>query len=374
MQLAERLHAQEALRTSEFKFRTLYEHVTEGVALHHVVRDADGKVMNYRVIDVNPAYEKHTGLNRHQVLGTLANELYKTPNPPFLTEFTQVVDTGVPHSFESYFAPLGKHFFISVVKFMPEHFATVFEDITERKVKEAELQQKNEEMSRFAYTVSHDLKSPLVTIKTFLGYLEKDCKKQDAVNMEKDMAFIRNAADKMGLLLEELLELSRVGRHTRPSEELPLQEITREALDLVAGQLAQRKVQVKVTPAPLWITGDRVRLVELFQNLVDNAVKFMGDQPDPQIEIGVDEQLEPPVIFVRDNGMGIDPKHATRIFGLFEKLDSSTAGTGMGLALVKRIVEVHGGKIWMESLGAGQGSTFRIILEKTRIQPRGGGV
>ena len=128
----------------------------------------------------------------------------------------------------------------------------------------------------------------------------------------------------------------------------------KEALDLVAGRIAERGVQVEVTEEPILLCGDRPRLVEVFQNLVDNAVKFMGDQPAPRVEIGVEPDGGETVFFVRDNGIGIDPRHQPKLFGLFEKLDPGSEGTGIGLALVKRIVEVHGGRIWVESEGPGR--------------------
>jgi signal transduction histidine kinase len=107
---------------------------------------------------------------------------------------------------------------------------------------------------------------------------------------------------------------------------------------------------------------DRARLVEVLQNLVDNAAKFMGDQPEPLIEIGMRTGNKPPIFLVRDNGLGIDPHYHDKVFGLFDKLDPKSEGTGIGLALVKRIIEVHGGRIWVESAGLGHGSTFCFTL------------
>ena len=249
-----------------------------------------------------------------------------------------------------------------------------FRDITDRKRAETQLREKteelaltNEELTRFTYTVSHDLKSPLVTIKTFLGYLEKDVPNRDVERMGTDLSYIRTAADKMSRLLDELLELSRVGRKINPPVEAALQDIVKEALDLVAGRIALRKVQVQVTAEPIRLWGDRVRLVEAFQNLLDNAGKFMGDQASPHIEVGVQLGGEMVVLFVRDNGIGIDPRHQSRLFGLFEKLDPHTDGTGMGLALVRRVVEVHGGKIWVQSDGLGKGATFFFTLAGTSL-------
>jgi len=254
----------------------------------------------------------------------------------------------------------------------PLHLANVSLDITDRKRAEEEVRQKakdlqemNEELARFTYAVSHDLRSPLVTIQTFQGYLEQDVRNQDAARTEKDLLYIRNAADKMGLLLDELLRLSRVGRVTNPPEEAPLQSIVKEALDLVAGRLTARGVRVEVTEEPVVLTGDRTRLVEVFQNLVDNATKFMGDEPAPRVEIGVEQAGEELVLFVRDNGIGIEPQLQPLVFGLFRKLDPGTDGVGIGLALVRRIVELHGGRIWVESEGLGKGTTFRLTLAQT---------
>ena len=110
------------------------------------------------------------------------------------------------------------------------------------------------------------------------------------------------------------------------------------------------------------VSGDRPRLVEVMQNLIDNGAKFMSDQPAPLIEIGVYEQGNEQVFFVKDNGIGIEPAYRERIFGLFDKLDPQSEGTGIGLALAKRIVEVHGGRIWVESEGRGKGSMFCFTL------------
>ncbi|MCX6538833.1 MAG: ATP-binding protein [Acidobacteria bacterium] len=224
------------------------------------------------------------------------------------------------------------------------------------------MRKRNEELVRFTYTVSHDLKSPLVTIRTFLGFLDEDRKLADPTRVEKDIGFIRRAADKMTDLLDDLLELSRIGRKMNPPEDIPLQTLVGEALDMVAGRITQRRVMVTVTDVPVTLHGDRRRLIEVFANLLDNAAKFMGDQADPRVEVGIDETGAQPVLFVRDNGLGIDPRHASKLFGLFEKLHPEAEGTGIGLSLVKRIVEVHGGRIWAESAGPRQGSTFRFTL------------
>jgi signal transduction histidine kinase len=165
-------------------------------------------------------------------------------------------------------------------------------------------------------------------------------------------------------LLNELLELSRIGRIMNPPQEVLFGDIVREAAGLVHGQIEARGVEVRIARNLPPVYGDRARLVEVVQNLLDNAVKFMGEQSKPCVEIGMrgaDEKGNP-IFYVRDNGIGIEPQYHERVFGLFNKLDSHTEGTGVGLALVKRIIEVHGGKIWIESKGDGQGATFCFII------------
>lgn len=244
----------------------------------------------------------------------------------------------------------------------PEKVSGVVQDVTDLRRKERELEEKNAELERFVYLVSHDLKSPLVTIKTFLGYLEQDVARGETDQAAQDMTFLRNAADKMGKLLDELLQISRIGRMLHEPETVPWDELVREALDAVAGAIAQRGVAVRVDPVLLTLRGDRRRLVEIWQNLLENAVKYMGDQPVPLVHLGVGGHGKDVVFFVCDNGMGIDPRFAAKIFGLFEKLDGKSEGSGLGLAIVKRIVELYGGKVWVESEGIGRGTCFRFTL------------
>ena len=237
-----------------------------------------------------------------------------------------------------------------------------FRDITERKRQERELAEKNLELERFTYTVSHDLKSPLVTVKTFLGYLEQDLLNPDAERIKQDVGYMRGAADKMGHLLDELLNLARVGRKMNPPVRVTFQQVAREAMGLVAGRISTSRAEVVVADAAVILEGDRPRLVEIWQNLVENACKFMGDQAKPRVEIGVEQRGGETVFFVRDNGIGIEPRYHEKVFSLFEKLNPKIEGTGMGLALVKRVVELYKGRIWVESGGLGQGANFLFTL------------
>jgi signal transduction histidine kinase len=239
-------------------------------------------------------------------------------------------------------------------------------ELIERQKLISELEERNDELTRFTYTVSHDLRSPLVTIKGFLGMLSRDLQDNRPDKVQNDFQRIAGAADKMDALLTDLLELSRIGRIVNPPAEVDTVRLIQDALDSVDARIRSRTVSINIASELPSLHGDRIRLREVFENLIDNAIKYMGDQTEPVIEIGAGDQMSEPVFYVKDNGMGIEKRYHARIFGLFEKLNPTIEGTGIGLALVKRIIETHGGKIWVESEGLGKGSTFCFTIPGNR--------
>jgi signal transduction histidine kinase len=166
----------------------------------------------------------------------------------------------------------------------------------------------------------------------------------------------------MAQLLNELLELSRIGRQMNAPERCSLDGLVKDALERVSIQIEERGIDLQVAADMPAVLGDPGRLREVFQNLVDNAVKFMGEQESPRIEIDARRENGEVRCSVRDNGIGIAVDYHGRVFDLFERLDARVDGTGVGLALVKRIVEVHDGRIWLESEGEGKGCCFHFTL------------
>lgn len=225
-----------------------------------------------------------------------------------------------------------------------------------------ELEDKNAELERFTYTVSHDLKSPIITIKGFAGMLENDLAKGNYESVRADLERINQAAERMSTLLDELLELSRIGRMINPMVEVQLGSLASEVMELLQGRLQKCHVQVVVHDNLPLVLVDKVRMQEVLQNLVDNAAKFTSNATSACIEVGMRQDGDEKVIYVSDNGIGIKPEYAQRVFNLFETLSPSGEGTGVGLALVKRIVELHGGRIWVESEGVGHGACFCFTL------------
>jgi len=227
-----------------------------------------------------------------------------------------------------------------------------------------DLEAKTSEMERFIYTVSHDLRSPLITVVGFLRFMRDDIEKGAWDKVRKDIEIVEGAITKMDRLLQDTLELSRIGRMVNPPEDVPFSDIVREALDVTSERIRSRGVSVDVAEEMPVVHVDRMRVVEMLVNLIENSAKYMGDQRAPRIEIGCMRDGET-VFYVRDNGIGIDPKNHKRVFELFYKVDNRSEGTGAGLAIVKRIVEVHGGRIWIESeLGKGCTVFFTLPLSK----------
>jgi len=350
-----------ALRASEEKFQLAFHRTFVPMTI--------SRARDQIIVDTNEAFCKGTGYTRDEAIGQTGSTLNLWGNKEDqVRHLKTLASQGYDDEFKAEFRRKSGETGIALISAVSIHLGdepcilhTLY-DISKIEELLNELKAKNEELQNFTYTVSHDLKSPLVTISGFLGYLEQDAIKGDIVRVQRDAQRINEAVSKMQRLLSELLELSRIGRLMNPPEDVSFGEIVQEALNAVAGQLEAQQVEVKIEANFPIVHGDHVRLVEVVQNLVDNATKFTGDQPKPIIEIGVKTESGKFVFFVSDNGVGIEPEYHERVFGLFNKLDPNTHGTGIGLALVKRIVEIHGGKIWIESDGHGHGTTFYFTL------------
>lgn len=255
---------------------------------------------------------------------------------------------------------------ISSAKYLMTLFSERVSSEIERLSIIKELEEKNAELERFTYTVSHDLKSPVITIKGFLGMLKDDAKEGNIERLESDINRISNAADKMQNLLEDLLQLSRIGRLVNTSREFSISTIAEEVIELLQGNFSSLSNYVTIESNMPTVYADKTRIREVIQNLVENSIKYRNVNISLKIDIGSISKEEEIVYFVKDNGIGIKKEYLNKIFGLFEKLNPSSDGTGIGLALVKRIVELHGGKIWAESEGLDKGTTFYFTIKSER--------
>lgn len=372
--VTDRLRAEQALAASEERYR-LISGVMSDYTFSSVV-EADGRVRQNWVAGAFEAitgygFEEyvarggwHAALHPDDVEQDARDMEELRRNRPVVTEVRTITRPGTMRWVRVYAHPVWND--------AEGRLAGIYgavQDVTERRQVEAErealireLEAKNAELERFSYTVSHDLKSPLFTVSGYLGHLERDASSGDVARLRDDIARITGAVTRMQRMLDELLALSRVGRIANAPERFAFGDAAREAAALVAGRVAATGARVVIREPLPEVLGDRPRIVEVLQNLLDNALKFMGDQPRPCVEVGVRSEGSQSFFYVRDNGVGVDPKYQQKVFGLFEKLDVKSEGTGVGLALVKRIVEVHGGRIWIEAPAGRKGSTFCFTL------------
>ena len=223
------------------------------------------------------------------------------------------------------------------------------------------LQAKNEELEQFVFTVSHDLKSPLVTSSGFLDALQEDLKLGDSVGVADAVARLERANRRMTLLTDDLLQLSRVGRVKGQPVMLEARAVIKEATDELSELLKEAQAKVEVAPDLPGIYADHKQLVQVIQNLVTNAIKHACREPGRTIHIGGYADADATGLFVRDSGPGIDPRDQQRIFELFERSNTEVPGTGVGLTIVAKIAKVHGGKAWVESK-LGDGATFWVTF------------
>jgi PAS domain S-box-containing protein len=363
LDITERREAEEKLRESEERFRSLSESAFEAILVH------DGG----RIVDVNQALCELGGYSWHELVGRdgfelIAPEYRETVYRNLLAEYDRAYEIECLKRDGTRFAvELQARSFPYRGRM---HRVVALRDVSERRkaerVRESlirELEAKNAELERFGYTVTHDLKAPLVTIRGFADYLEKDVREGRTDRLAADASRITEAVGKLQRLLDELFELSRAGRPVGPPSAVAAAELVQESLRLLRGRLTATRARVEVAEPLPSVFGDRARLVQVFQNLLDNAIKFTAASAEPLVTV----EARPPaggmaVLAVRDNGIGIEARYRERVLDLFEKLDPRAEGSGVGLAVVKRIVESHGGRVWLESEGRGEGTTACVTL------------
>jgi PAS domain S-box-containing protein len=378
MDITGRKQADLALNENEVRYRGLINGVPDYILVHR----------NGKILFVNPAAIKVIGRQEEDLVGS-DMMIYIAPESRALVVamvMKRAAGEVVP-PYEIEIITKGGEKRVtevhgSLITFdgMPASL-NVLSDITDRKHAEEmrerlfiDLKQKNAELERFTYTVSHDLKSPLITIKGFLGYLEKDASAGDATRLHDDIARIHTATSKMEEFITALLELSRIGRIVNPPIQVPLALLVQEAVEALHAQIHGRGITLTIPGDLPEIFGDQVRLQQVMTNIIGNAVKFMGDQKEPRIEISTYHQKYEEIICVQDNGIGIAPENLDTIFSVFTRFNPEIPGAGIGLALVKRIIEVHGGQCSVESQGLGKGSRFCFSLpdkppEEGKSQP-----
>lgn len=359
--------AEEAVSASERRYRSLFNEMTEGFALHRILCDREGRPVDYRFLEVNPGFERITGRARGELVGHLMSEVFPDQDPVWLRLIGEVALSGQSIRFEHDSAVLKGSFEVFAYSPEPGQFATLIWNLSERKRDElvqrrtiGELARSNEELEQFVNVASHDLKEPLRMVTAFLSLLQERAKVPLDDSVQECVDFASGAATRMQCLIDDLLAYSRLGAGER-RETMPADDLLDMALENVRMSLAETGGMVTREALPV-VECNRVELTLVFQNLIGNALKFCQGRT-PVIGVGARRERREWRFTVSDNGIGIAPEYRERIFMIFERLHTAEhyRGSGMGLAICRKIVERHGGRIWVES-EPGQGSKFHFTI------------
>jgi PAS domain S-box-containing protein len=357
------------LRESEERFRNAFEHAAVGIV--QVGPDR-------RFLHINPRMCEILGYSEEELLARTFDEITYPDDLPICRENAVNMLDGKQDIFTTekrYIRKDGSLVWAQITASLvrdaqsePRYFVTIVEDISERKRAQALLEERTRDLARsnadleqFAYLTSHDLQEPLRMVSSFTQLLDRRYRGQLDNRADDYIHYITEGAQRMQRLINDLLAYSRVGSRGRPFAPLEFENVLSQVVDNL--QIAIEEAGVSLTHEPLpRIYGDEIQLIQLMQNLIGNAIKFRSANP-AQIHISASQQGKEWIFAVRDNGIGIDSQYFERIFVLFQRLHlrEEYPGTGIGLAICKRIIERHNGRIWVESTPE-QGSTFYFSL------------
>lgn len=372
---------------SEEKLSTLFASMTEMVTTHKLIFNENGDAVNYQITDCNDSFTTMTGIKKEDAIGKLVTEVYQTDTPPHLEEFAKVALTGKPYEFTDYNADIDKYLMVSVFSPSKSKFSTIVTDITVIQKIQEEIKDKNKELENYLYVASHDLRSPLVNIQGFSQRFKKQsdtlknaidqCPLETEIkhgldkltneDIPKTLNFILSNVTKMETLISGLLQISRTGRVVMTIKKVNMTHLIKT---IIAGnnfQITELSAKVIIEDLPECY-GDENLLNQLFANIISNALKYRDPNRQLVIEVDSHAQFNKVIYSIKDTGIGIEARHLEKIWDVFYRVDpgSEVQGDGIGLNVVKRIVEKHKGKIWVES-EVGKGSVFYIELQKNEF-------
>ena len=331
------------------------------------------------LVDMNPAWERTLGF-RHEVLqGQLITNLIHPDDIDMTSSALQRVTSDSPGRFESRFrSKPGRYCWLAwVIVLSPQDqlLYAAARDVTERHLAEEKLREKtvelersNRELEQFAYVASHDLQEPLHLVSGYVQLLARRYKGRLDEEADEFIAYAIEGVNRMRNLIGDLLTYSRIGSSRKESTPVALEGILNRVTENLQPAIDEVRAIITHDPLPS-VLGDADQMIQLFQNLLGNAIKFRSAE-QPKIHIGVRPLEERWLVFVRDNGIGIDPRYTERVFVIFQRLHPADKypGTGIGLAIARKIVEQHGGSIWVDS-EPGKGSTFYLTLQPVENLP-----
>ncbi len=367
LDIDDRKRMENALRASEERYRMLFTNMSEGFALGEPILD-DGSATDFRLVEINHAFERLTGLTS-AILGRPLSEVLPDLEPSWIRTYGRVAQTGESVTFENFNKDTGRHYEVFAYSPFKGKFAAIFTDVTKRKQAEeererliGELKRSNGELEQFAYVASHDLQEPLRMVASYVTLLQRRYRERLDEKADEYIHFAVDGAQRMQTLIEGLLAYSRIGRRGAEFKVVDLNAVFSAAVSNLSVLIGESGALITKDDLPL-MCGDETQLVQLFQNLIGNGIKYIRKDVRPQVHVAARADGRSCRFSVKDNGIGIEARFFERIFQIFQRLHTRDeySGTGIGLALCKRIVERHQGRIWVES-APGQGSTFFFTL------------
>jgi PAS domain S-box-containing protein len=360
LEITERKLLEKALKESEERLRNILDSIQAGILTI--------EAKSHKIVGVNPVAMEMIGAPKEKVLGKVCHRFVcrgQEGRCP-ITDLGQNVDNSetVLIGADGKTIPILKTA-VAITLDGRKHLIESFLDITERKRAEEELRKINEELKNFVHVVSHDLKTPIISIQGFSSRLLKKYQEKLDERAISYLEQIQSSARRMELFVSDLLSLARIGQVVSTFDNVSSFEIVRDVVSRL--QLRQKGKEIKLDILDILPTiwCDPERISQVFENLLVNAIKFMGDTENPKIEIGYEDSGDFHQFYVKDNGIGIDPKNQQTIFDMFQQVKEieDKEGTGIGLAIVDRIVKSHGGEVWVGS-EKGKGATFYFALPK----------
>jgi PAS domain S-box-containing protein len=369
--ISDRKTAEVHLRQQEAFLKSIYDGTEQAIFVVDI--SADG---NLHYTNFNPVSEKYAGVTNADIQGKTPEEAFGATLGSILRQnYERCLQTGTSISYEEQL-DFDTNIIWTLTTLVPlrDDQGQIYRiigtatNISDRKTAELELQQQkqdlarsNDELQQFAYVASHDLQEPLRMITSYLELLERRYKGQLDPKADQFIAYAVDGAARMQILINDLLKYSRVGSRRQSLEQVDCEVVLQNVLRNLQVAIAEKKAVITHDVLPQ-VNADITQLTQLFQNLIGNAIKFHGEDP-PKIHIGIEQRNDKWLFSVCDNGIGIESQYVDRIFVIFQRLHNRTdyPGTGMGLAICKKIVERHGGNLWVESTPK-QGSTFYFTL------------